>query len=89
MNIMYSKRYQIFEEYKSIKDSFEKENYLMNKTIYFQTMDYLSDITYFSNNWDIPKSRIYGSNTVIPSSLAWILINIYIKFDIIILPMSN
>ena len=89
MNLMYSKRYQIFEEYKSIKDSFEKENYLMNKTIYFQTMDYLSDITYFSNNWDIPKSRIYGSNTVIPSSLAWILINIYKKFDIIILPMSN
>ena len=89
MNLMYSKTYHIFDEYKSINDSFEKELFMMDKSIYFQVMDYLSDITYFSNTWNIPKSRIYGSNSVIPSSLSWILLNIYKKLDTIILPISN
>ena len=89
MNLMYNKTYHIFDEYKSINDTIEKENFIMDKSIYFQVLDYLSDVTYFSNTWNITKSRIYGANTVMQSSLAWILLNIYKKLDIIILPISN
>ena len=89
MNIMYSKTYHIFDEYKSINDTLAQEDYILDKSIYFQKMDYLLDITYFHNTWNIPQSRIFGGNSIITSSLAWILLNIYKKLDIVTLPISN
>ena len=89
MNIMYSKAYHLFDEYKSINDTLAQESYIMDKSIYFQKMDYLLDITYFHNTWNIPQSKIFGGNSIKTSSLAWILLNIYKKLDIVTLPISN
>ena len=89
MELMYNKIYYIFDEYKLLNDTYEKENYIMDKSIYFQTLEYTSDITYFDNTWNISKARITGANSVIPNSLGWILLNIYKKLDIVVLPINN
>ena len=89
MELMYNKIYYIFDDYKLLNDTYEKENYIMDKSIYFQTLDYTSDITYFYNTWNISKARITGANSVIPNSLGWILLNIYKKLDIVVLPINN
>ena len=89
MELMYNKIYYIFDDYKLLNDTYEKENYIMDKSIYFQTLDYTSDITYFDNTWNISKTRITGVNSVIPNSLGWILLNIYKKLDIVVLPINN
>ena len=89
MELMYNKIYYIFDEYKLLNDTYEKENYIMDKSIYFQTLEYTSDITYFDNTWNISKTRITGANSVIPNSLGWILLNIYKKLDIVVLPINN
>ena len=89
MELMYNKIYYIFDDYKLLNDTYEKENYIMDKSIYFQTLEYTSDITYFDNTWNISKDRITGANSVIPNSLGWILLNIYKKLDIVVLPINN
>ena len=89
MELMYNKIYYIFDDYKLLNDTYEKENYIMDKSIYFQTLEYTSDITYFDNTWNISKARITGANSVIPNSLGWILLNIYKKLDIVVLPINN
>ena len=89
MELMYNKIYYIFDDYKLLNDTYEKENYIMDKSIYFQTLEYTSDITYFDNTWNISKTRITGVNSVIPNSLGWILLNIYKKLDIVVLPINN
>ncbi len=89
MELMYNKIYYIFDDYKLLNDNYEKENYIMDKSIYFQTLEYTSDITYFDNTWNISKARITGANSVIPNSLGWILLNIYKKLDIVVLPINN
>ena len=89
MELMYNKIYYIFDDYKLLNDTYEKENYIMDKSIYFQTLEYTSDITYFYNTWNISKARITGANSVIPNSLGWILLNIYKKLDIVVLPINN
>ena len=89
MELMYNKIYYIFDDYKLLNDTYVKENYIMDKSIYFQTLEYTSDITYFDNTWNISKTRITGVNSVIPNSLGWILLNIYKKLDIVVLPINN
>ena len=89
MELMYNKIYYIFDDYKLLNDTYVKENYIMDKSIYFQTLEYTSDITYFDNTWNISKARITGANSVIPNSLGWILLNIYKKLDIVVLPINN
>ena len=89
MELMYNKIYYIFDDYKLLNDTYVKENYIMDKSIYFQTLEYTSDITYFDNTWNISKDRITGANSVIPNSLGWILLNIYKKLDIVVLPINN
>ena len=89
MELMYNKIYYIFDDYKLLNDTYVKENYIMDKSIYFQTLEYISDITYFDNTWNISKTRITGVNSVIPNSLGWILLNIYKKLDIVVLPINN
>ena len=89
MELMYNKIYYIFDDYKLLNDTYVKENYIMDKSIYFQTLEYTSDITYFDNTWNISKTRITGANSIIPNSLGWILLNIYKKLDIVVLPINN
>ena len=89
MELMYNKIYYIFDDYKLLNDTYVKENYIMDKSIYFQTLEYTSDITYFDNTWNISKARITGANSIIPNSLGWILLNIYKKLDIVVLPINN
>ena len=89
MRLMYRKLYSIFDEYNSINDTIKKEEYLKDKTIYFQTLDYTRDITFFFNNWDQTKVRIYGKNYIINGCLSWILFNIFRRLDIVTIPFDH
>ena len=89
MRIMYRKLYFIFDEYKSINDSSKKEEYLKDKTIYFQTLDYNSDTTFFYNTWNETEVRIYGQNNIINGCLSWILFNIFRRLDIVTIPFAH
>ena len=89
MELMYNKTYYIFEEYNSINDTIERENYTKAKSIYFQTLDFENDMIFFSNSWNKSDSRIIGRNKIISDYLSWILFNISKKIDIITLPFNN
>ena len=89
MQLMYRKLYFILDEYNSINDTFEKEVYLRDKSIYFQSLDYNSDTSFFCNNWNITKGRVFGKSYIISGCLSWILFNIFKKLDIITLPIDH
>ena len=88
MDLMYNKTYFIFENSSLINNTFEKEKYVKQQSIYFQSINFTNDYTFFFSNWDINQSKIIGDNNIIPDYLTWILFNISKKLDIISLPIE-
>ena len=88
MDLMYNKTYFIFEKYKSLKDAIEKEDYIKDHSIYFQSVDYQTDTTTFFNSWKKGETKIIGENKIIPDYISWMLFNISKKLDVITLPID-
>ena len=88
LELMYNKTYYIFEVYKSLNDTFEKDNYIKNHSIYFQSIDYKTDVITFFDTWKQNEANLIGGNKIIPHYIASMLFNISKKLDILTLPMD-
>ena len=88
IEFMYSKIYNIFEEYNSLNDT-DIENFIKNQSILFQNFSFREDKTFCFNNWNEKFSRIYVGNKLMTDYISWALFNISQKLDIISLPFNN
>ena len=88
-DIMYRLRYNIFSDYIKIYNETDKEDYIKQKSIYFQSLHYESDTTIFFNSWDYQKSRFMGKNNIINGYIDFIIILLSAKINLITIPISH
>ena len=88
-DIIYRFRYNIFSDYIKIHNETDKEDYIKQQSIYFQSVDFESGTTQFFNSWDYLKSRFTGKNNVINGYIDFIIILLSTKINLITIPISH
>ena len=88
-DIMFNLRYDIFSNYTLIEDKNNKEKYIKNQALYFQSMLYENDSTMFHDSWFIDDPIYHGQITITHEYIDFLLFHILSKIDTYSIPFNH
>ena len=86
---MYNLIYDIFDNYTIIKGNNNKDDYLKDKSIYFQNMLWENSSTLFYDSWSTNDPRYQGTSELIKGYIDFLLFHLSSKIDTCSIPFSH